>query len=250
MPFFLMIFRFLCAICFAYCPIASRSHHYNVVSFASEIDDNLCLSATTALLSGWNYNLLLATPSKNENAKNMKVEFYKNYVNNASLAENDILVLADAYDVVFQRDVHHFMHKLRTLLATELETTKRDVVYFMAEKNCWPALNPKRKEYYCPMAQGHAFYQNKPNHTAINCRKQVDLAPSHHSHTDIGKFLNSGLCVGSVRALRRLFSDYENLRDSLVPKCHDDQGDSHLLTPSVETIHLSHLMTHQKLQYW
>ena len=223
------IFRLFCAICFAlYCPINGRPHHYNVVSFASEVDNNLCLSVTTALLSGWNYNLLLATPTKNENAKNMKVEYYKNYVDNASLPENDILVLADAYDVVYQRDVHHFMHKLRTLLDT---TKTRDVVYFMAEKNCWPAMNPKRYEYYCPMAQGHAFYQNKPNHTAINCRKQLDLAPSQHASTDIGKFLNSGVCVGSVRALRKLFSDYVNLRDSLLPKCHDDQGDYHLPPP-------------------
>ena len=230
-PFFPLIFRLFCTICIASCPITSRIHHYNVVSFASEVDDNLCLSVTTALLSGWNYNLLLATPKKNENAKNLKVEFYKNYVDNVSLAETDILVLADAYDVVYQRDVHHFMHKLRTLLGTDPETTKRDVVYFMAEKNCWPAMNPKRKEYYCPMAQGHAFYQNKPNQTAINCRKQLDLALSQHVPADVGTFLNSGVCVGSVRALRRMFSDYVNLRDSLVPKCHDDQGHYHLPSP-------------------
>ena len=223
MPFFLYICSWFCAVCLTCCPLASTSRHY-VVAFASEVNVNFCLSAATALLSGWNYNLLRAVPKKNENAKNMKVEFYKTFMDNESLVENDIFVLADAYDIVYQHDAHHFMDKLRKLLMTEPDTNRRDMVYFMTEKTCWPAILFNNFHYHCPMAQGRDFYQNKPNHTAINCQKQLDLARSHHS-PDIGKFLNSGLCIGSVRALRRLLSDYFNLKDSLVPKCHDDQGD-------------------------
>lgn len=142
-----------------------------------------------------------------------------------------LVVLSDAYDVVFQQDA-----SILSAAFDAMDLTNRGVL-FGAENACWPATCSSEAFFRCPLMQGLNYLQNRSLHEPFICELQRRLAPANATSV----FLNAGVSVGRAHWHRRIADQYFSLVSELPDGCLDEQAVySWLFASSTKGVFLDH----------
>jgi hypothetical protein len=214
----------------------------HLVAFSNKIIWESCVSMETALLAGWTYNLVTkftatnASRSGANGEKTLKLYAFKDFLASRRVRDQDIILFADAFDVVFQGSAAAFASSVvgnRRRVAWDVRTT----MVFNAEDFCHPFICCSAS-YRCPLTQG-AEYLKRPNvnNTPHACELQTARARAtagtskstvlHTVEKGVKRpivFLNSGVSVGAASIYRAFIDRALAMVATLPPLCHDDQG--------------------------
>jgi hypothetical protein len=214
---------------------APLSDHVQLFAFSDKINENVCVSIESALLSGWKYQLIGPTVSFLKKAGSLDGKANKIFMLSLLLGvlpKDSILVFADAMDIVFQRSAQEFEEALKSSKVSE------KYVLFSAEKNCWPFNRSNKKTYHCPLMQGTKWRPDSKE-PALGCKLQAELyektisggvstgasrSGSPAPPLERPMFLNSGLSVGFVEQYRAIAAKSIDMTTTLPSLCLDDQG--------------------------
>ena len=211
----------------------------HLVAFSNKIIRESCVSMETALLAGWTYNLVTTFTAANASRagangeKTLKLYALKDFLASQHVHDQDIVLFADAYDVVFQGTATSFVASVmgdRRRVPWDVRTT----LVFNAEDFCHPFICCSAS-YRCPLTQG-VEYLKRPNvnNTPYACELQSARAHARASSTLLHTvekgvkrpimFLNSGVSLGAVGIYRKFIDRALAMVATLPPLCHDDQG--------------------------
>ena len=117
----------------------------HLVAYSNRIIEESCISMQTAILNGWTYNLLTGDSGQIINTDRSALQaqitpqFKKIFIFNASLNSflpDDLIIFADAYDVIIQGNYRKFVRKIyqRKKHFWDYQNT----LLYNAEDNCHP----------------------------------------------------------------------------------------------------------------
>jgi len=205
--------------------------------FSDKINVELCLSIKTALLSGFQYQLIGPNVIDSVITKlHNKVfgPFTKWIALSAvieKLPENVLIIHADSFDVFYQMDPNDFYNKYNEFLRENDEYQNK--IIFNSELNCWP-YKRYNKVYRCLKHSGdtfynfHAknrlrlFYKDNKEENPLGCEIQENI--SKEKNLPKNKYLNSGVSLGLVSSYRNLMAEFWHEISKSPLGCIDDQG--------------------------
>ena len=181
-----------------------------LILFSDKLNHLYCRTIESALMAGI-HDIRLIGISTNNDANSRDNKFKKMFALLDELKENhednDIVIFADAYDVLFQKNI---------------DTYASDYVIFNGENKCWPFVHPHPSIYNCPLMQGDYYLDTKK--TPLACKMSAEKAEKLDVHHGSSIFLNSGLSIGKVGVYKSILEAAISLVPTLPPLCHDDQG--------------------------
>ena len=211
--------------------VSNNHHHLLVVGYSAQNTQNtgkgLCYSIETAILSDITYSLhttyntsAISNSNKTISPILQKVLAYNDAIND--MDDNQLVLFADAFDVIFQDDLHRLMDKVNHMNQSDVWDYSNTVLY-NAEANC--IINDK---YKCILTQGKEYLMNDSNHkTADSCNLQILKAPEtkrddNYRYRNI--YMNSGVSIGTVGHYRTIFKRAIKDIMELPQACLEDQG--------------------------
>jgi len=206
--------------------------------FSNKVNVELCLSIKTALLSGFQYQLVGPDVIDNISKKLTHSIFSRCLVKwivvsaiIEKLPENIFIIVADTFDVTYQMDPNNFYEKYKQFLNDNKDY--EDKIIFNSELNCWPYRYDNN--YRCLKHSGEHFYNlyaenslrffkqdNIKKENPIGCQIQEKISKERKLPSN--KYLNAGVSLGLVSNYRNLMLPFWNEISNSPLGCIDDQG--------------------------
>lgn len=209
-----------------------------IFGLSTKINVQTCLSIKTALLAGYQYQLIGPTildsimKKLHYKAFNLIAKWILISAVLEKLPDDVVLVPVDTFDVSVQMDPSTFLKKYTSFLDNNKEFQNK--VMFNSEVNCFP-FNSYSNTYRCLKYSGEEHYNHhlknsmrsitKPNTTqviSLGCAKQEALSKERKLKTD--KYLNSGVSIGTVSSYKSLLAAFWHEVSNSPLGCMDDQG--------------------------
>lgn len=205
--------------------------------YSDRINVELCLSIKSALLSGFQFQLVGPKVIDRVITKLHNPVFgpFTKWIALSAviekLPENVLIIHADSFDVFYQMDPKSFYNKYHDFLRNNNEYQNK--VIFNSELNCWP-YKRYNKVYRCLKYSGerfynlHAknslslFYKDEKEENALGCEMQEKL--SKEQKLPNNKYLNSGVSLGLVSNYRNLLAAFWHEISKSPIGCMEDQG--------------------------
>ena len=202
--------------------------------FSDKVNLELCLSIKTALLSGFQYQLIGPKVIDSVSKKLVYSIFSRCLIKWIAvsaiiekLPENVFIIVADTFDVTYQMDPNSFYDKYHQFLKNNKDYENK--VIFNSELNCWPYRYDKN--YRCLKHSGERFYnlyaskrykQDDPKENPVGCQIQEKISKERKLPSN--KYLNAGVSFGLVSNYRNLMLPFWHEISKSPLGCIDDQG--------------------------
>jgi len=202
--------------------------------FSDKVNLELCLSIKTALLSGFQYQLIGPKVIDSVSKKLVHSIFSRCLIKWIAvsailekLPENIFIIVADTFDVTYQMNPNSFYIKYHQFLKNNKDYENK--VIFNSELNCWPYRYDKN--YRCLKHSGERFYnlyaskryvQDDIKENPVGCQIQEKI--SKERKLPSYKYLNAGVSFGLVSNYRNLMLPFWHEISKSPLGCIDDQG--------------------------
>lgn len=205
--------------------------------FSNKINVELCLSIKTALLSGFQYQLIGPNVIDSVSKKLTHSIFSRCLIKWIAVSaiiekmpDNVFIIVADTFDVTYQMDPRSFYEKYHQFIKKNKDYENN--VIFNSELNCWPYRYDKN--YRCLKHSGERFYnlyaknslrffkQDNIKENPIGCQIQEKISKERKLPSN--KYLNAGVSLGLVSSYRSLMLPFWQEISKSPLGCIDDQG--------------------------
>ncbi|KAI8816560.1 uncharacterized protein EV422DRAFT_571535 [Fimicolochytrium jonesii] len=168
----------------------------HLIATATTTGEGFCRLLKSALANDWNMTALYYGADKS--GKLIKVEAVYDFLKLSNLADDDVIVMVDGFDV-------HVHRGPESVLQSFLEFDSP--IVYSAEKTCWPYIYPPwgvQQMDKCQVVPNSTLSADVYGPETDSIPPQIDNAGDP---TTRPRWLNSGMLMGRVSALRILYED-------------------------------------------